>query len=65
MKQTELMVLKDRREQGYFIGYLVQNEIGIWCAHHHYGAGNECTQELFPSFSLAVDELIRIKGEWL
>ena len=56
VQTTGLMVLKDREEKGYFIGYLIKNETEIWCADHHYDEFI-CMQTIYLTFSDAVTVL--------
>ena len=55
-KQSQYLVLKDRRGDGYYVGYLEQDISGVWCAHHHYFLG-ECLEKLYQTFSEALDVL--------
>lgn len=59
MKKSPLLVLKHRVKECYFVGYLIQDEeSGVWCAHHYY-EHTQCTEPLFDSYSLAVNELMK------
>lgn len=60
--ETEPMVLKDRLDRGYYVGTLIRNNIGVWCAFHHYN-GRECTETLYDTFSEALEAQWQLQQE--